>query len=422
MSLLVRNGLVLAPEGLIEADVLIDGGVVTEVAPNLVFGDQIVDATGCLVGPGFVDIHTHLREPGETDKEGIASASRAAAAGGFTAVVAMPNTNPPLDRPSLVRWVRDRGDEAGLTEVSAAASLTEGRSGEEAVDVEALYASGARIFTDDGDSVADKSVLSEIMERASALPGAVIAQHAEARELSGNGHMHQGEMATRLGVAGIPAEAEVVVVARDLELARRTGARYHCQHVSSARTVELVREAKMEGLKVTAEVTPHHLSFDESHLENLDTNFKMYPPLRGANDRAALMSALRDGTIDVVATDHAPHTMADKARGFTDAPRGVIGLETAAAAVWAMTEDPQLLFQCLSTRPAAIASLTSQGRRLAKGEHANIVVFDPKRSWRVEHFDSMARNSPYLGMTLTGRVVATIFAGAIVHELRREHV
>ena len=420
MSLVIRGGLVLTVAGLGVSDVLVEAGLVEVIAPDVdVRGVEEIDASGCLVGPGLVDIHVHLRDPGQTWKEDLASGVRAAAAGGFTAIVAMPNTDPPVDSVELVLDISNRASALGEIELAVAASLTRARAGEAASDVESLYEAGVRLFTDDGDCVENAELAEELMRRLSALPGAVFCQHAERTALTRGGHMHEGRISARLGMAGLPSRAESEIVARDLDLVRRTGAAYHCQHVSTAGTVDLIRGAKQEGLPVTAEVTPHHLSFTDSDVEGLDSSFKMYPPLRSAEDRAALRSGLLDGTIDAVATDHAPHTPEEKAGEFTSAPRGVIGLETAAPVVWESVGDPHKFFEVMSTNPARIAGMGDQGSFLGSGAPANIVVFDPKATWVPESFFSKSANSPYLGDQMTGRVVATIANGDLVHDIRQ---
>lgn len=413
--IVIQNGNVLMADGWAQVDVLIRDGQIAAVGSGLE-GDSQIDASGCLVGPGFVDLHTHLREPGQTWKEDVASGSRSAAAGGFTAVVAMPNTDPPIDSPMLVDLVAGLGAEAGLVEVIPSAALTVGRAGHAVADIDALYRAGVRVFSDDGDSVANAELLEEIMSIIAGLDDAVVAQHAEDASLSRAGHMHEGEVSRRLGVGGLPAQAETEVVERDLSLVRGTGARYHCQHVSSMMTVTVIRSAKEEGLPVTAEVTPHHLSFTDEDLASLDTNFKMYPPLRAESDRQALVEALRDGTIDVVATDHAPHQQDEKGLAFTEAPRGVIGLETAAAVVWDTLRDRDAFFRVLSTAPARIAGLSNQGRPVEVGSAANLVVFAPDETWKAAAFRSKSANSPFLGREMRGRVRATIHQGKITHE------
>jgi len=412
--IVLAGGQVLTAEGWVEADVTIDSGRVIEVG-GAGASATIVDATGCLVGPGLVDLHTHLREPGQMWKEDIATGSAAAAAGGFTAVIAMPNTDPPIDSVEMALTVIERGREVGLVEVVPAGSLTAGRRGKSPAELESLHGLGIRLFTDDGDSVGDDALLRRIMGTLSDLPGSVLAQHAEAADLTSGGHLNEGEASRSTGIGGMPAEAEVEVVRRDLRLAEETGAGYHVQHVSAGMTLELIREAKQAGLAVTAEVTPHHLSFDESSVLGLDPNFKMYPPLRSEIDRKLLVEALRDGTIDAVATDHAPHAAAEKEAGFVAAPRGVIGLETAASAVWEAIGDRDLFFRCLSSAPALIAGLGHQGRVVAPGEPANLVVFDPAATWTCDKFQSKSANSPYLGRVMTGRVRATVCQGRLVY-------
>ncbi len=417
MKLAIRGGLVLTPEGVAAADLLVEGDKVAAIGNDLDLAGAIeIDARGCLVGPGLVDVHTHLREPGQTWKEDLASGTRAAAAGGFTALVAMPNTEPPIDDGALVADIAKRARSLGPIEIHAAGALTVGRKGSEPADVEEMYLAGTRLFTDDGDCVEDVHLAEELMRALARLPGAVFAQHAERASMTRDGHMHEGPASRRLGIGGLPSDAESQIVARDLGLARKTGVSYHCQHVSALGTVDLIREAKSEGLPVTAEVTPHHLTFSETDLESLDPNFKMYPPLRADEDRLALRSGLLDGTIDVVATDHAPHTTAEKAVGFTRSPRGVIGLETAAAATWEAVFDPHRFFEVLSSRPARIAGMRTQGHLPMAGSPANLVVFDPDKRWTASSFFSKSSNSPYLGRQMKGRVVATIAAGELVYQ------
>jgi dihydroorotase len=415
--IVIRGGEVLIQDGWTTSDVAVEHGRIEAIAPSLT-GDVEIDGADCLVGPGFVDMHTHLRDPGQTWKEDITSGSAAAAAGGFTAITAMPNTDPAMDSPAMIESVLRTARDVGRVEIVPSAALTIGRSGAVPVDVDPLYRLGVRIFTDDGDSVADSRVLSEVMTRIAALPGAFVAQHAEETSRTAGGHMHDGAMSRKLGVAGLPAEAEADVVARDLSLTVETGAHYHCQHVSAKMTVDLIREAKESGLAVTAEVTPHHLTFDESDVADLDPDFKMYPPLRSREDRDALLEAVQDGTIDVVATDHAPHLPEEKQVGFVAAPRGVIGLETAASAVWAALGDRNRLFDVLSQTPARLLGLADQGQPLERGAVANLVVFDPNEMWTAGSFVSKSSNSPYKGRLLTGRVRATLHRGSVVHQSR----
>ncbi|MGI9666036.1 MAG: dihydroorotase [Acidimicrobiia bacterium] len=413
-DLVVKGGQVLTADGVASVDVGVADGVIAELGKDLEGRDTIA-ADGAWVGPGFVDLHTHVREPGEEWKEDIASASATAAAGGYTAIVAMPNTQPATDTGHLARHVKERGREVGLVDVVPSGALTLGRKGETMAHIDELWDAGVRLFTDDGDSVADASVLRLVMEYI-AERGGVVSQHAVDPALSRAGYMHEGPVSSRLGMYGIPGEADDVVIARDLALAGLTGVRYHVQHLSTERGVTLIREAKQSGLAVTAEVTAHHLMFTDEDVATTDSNFKMMPPLRSAADRAALRAGLVDGTIDVLATDHAPHAALEKEVPFEHAPNGVLGLEWAAS-VFATTCEvtPDLFFDRMSIAPAAIVGAPDQGLPLAVGNPANIVVFDPQTQWIPTTTLSKSRNAPYFGRGLTGMVAATVFQGAITH-------
>lgn len=412
--IVIAGGQVLTTEGWVVTDVVVENGLVSALGRES-DGDEVVDASGCLVGPGFVDMHTHLREPGQTWKEDIASGSAAAVAGGFTAITAMPNTDPPIDTPKVVESVATTAGEVDLVDVVVSGALSVGRTGTALADLEGLYRAGVRLFSDDGDCLADITLIDGAMEVLAGLPGAVLAQHAEDPALAAGGHMHEGPLSRRLGIRGLPSVAESEVVRRDISHAARFGVHYHCQHVSARETVAVIRTAKEQGLSVTAEVTPHHLSFDETDVAGLDPMYKMYPPLRSPEDRRVLVEALRDGTIDAVATDHAPHLLEEKEVPFADAPRGVIGLETAAAAVWGVLGDSDRLFATMSTAPARILGLGDHGRPLEPGVTANLVVFDPDTTWNPQAFRSKSQNSPYRGRALTGRVLATMRRGRVVY-------
>ena len=408
----LRGALVVTPGGVVPADVRVADGIVAEVGEGLT-GADVLDCEGCWVGPGLVDLHVHLREPGEEWKEDVASASRAAALGGFTAVVAMPNTHPAIDAGHIARFVAERGIAVGLVDVVPAGSVTAGRAGERLAHLDELWAAGVRIFTDDGDSVADAGLLRRAMEYI-VDRGGVVAQHAEDRGLSRGGHMHEGSVSSKLGIGGIPPQAEDVVVARDLALVRLTGSRYHVQHVSTAGTVEMIRSAKAEGLPVTAEVTPHHLALDHVSVAGTDPSFKMYPPLREPTDVAALRRGLADGTIDAVATDHAPHAAHEKDVPFEDAPRGVIGLETAVGTVLTHTAlGPEALFDRMAIAPARIAGLAGQGLPITAGVPAHLTVIDPEARHVVEGFASRSANSPFIGVTLQGSVRHVVYGGRV---------
>ena len=375
-----------------------------------------IDGGGLVLGPGFVDMHVHFREPGQEWKEDVSSGSAAAIAGGFTAVVTMPNTEPAIDSRPMAEEAMQRAREEDRLDVAVAGSITVGRSGEALADLEGMYGLGVRMFTDDGDSVPDPALLRKAMNVVKDLPGALIAQHAEDTRLTKDGQMHLGLVSRELGLSGLPSEAEIEVVQRDIEIARETGAPLHVQHVSAAGTLELIAAAKGEGLAVTAEVTPHHLILTDEDLRGRDPNLKMYPPLRAAADREALVEALRSGVIDAVATDHAPHSDAEKATRFEDAPRGVIGLETAfAMTLHALDGDIRTTFDRLSTAPAGIMDLSSHGV-CRPGSSSNLVLVDPTAPVRFESFSSRSSNSPFLGREARGKVVMTIHNGRVVYE------
>jgi dihydroorotase len=412
-DLVIRNGNVITPDGMIETDVAVDGDIVVAMGSTVGDALTVIDASGAWVGPGFVDLHTHLREPGQEWKEDIDSGSMAAAQGGFTAVVAMPNTEPAVDNGPLARFIASRGAEVGLVDVMPAGALTKGRLGETMAHIDELWDSGVTMFTDDGDCVSDASLLRIVMEYV-AERGGVVSQHAVDPSLSAAGHMHEGAVSSRLGMYGIPREAEDIVIARDLALVALTGVTYHVQHLATHGGAALVQQAKAEGLPVTAEVSPHHLMFTEQDVESTDPDFKMMPPLRAERDRMALVEALRQGDIDAVATDHAPHTALEKETPFEYAPSGVIGLEWAAAATHTTVGmSPVDLFDRMSVRPAGIVGLTRHGNLVADGVVANLVVFDPTVSWVPTTSVSKSRNAPYLGRSLEGAVLATVHDGNV---------
>jgi dihydroorotase len=374
-----------------------------------------------VIAPGLVDLHTHLREPGDEHKETVASGTRAAAVGGYTAVAAMANTSPVADNAAVVQAVRDLAAAAGLCDVFPVGAVTRGRAGDLLADLGEMAAAGVRMFSDDGTSVPTARLLRNALTYLRAFgDDLVIAEHAEDASLVEGGHMHEGMRSASLGLAGRPGEAEEIVVARDLALARATGGRLHLCHLSSARAVELVRRAKAEGIRVTAEVTPHHLTFTDEDLATYDANLKVNPPLRTAEDRAALREGLADGTIDAIATDHAPHAVEEKESEFDVAPPGTIGLETALPAVIAEVVAPGHVslaraIEAMSTAPGRILGAPDHGGPLEPGRPANLVVFDPDGERVVEApFASKARNSAFLGRRVRGSVVYTVLRGAVV--------
>ncbi|MEX1009573.1 MAG: dihydroorotase [Acidimicrobiia bacterium] len=415
-ELVIRGGRVVDHDGERVADVLVRGGHVVEVGTGLT-GDETLDASGCIVAPGLVDLHVHLREPGMEEAETVETGARAAALGGFTAVVAMPNTEPALDDPAIVASVLAAGVRAACDVVSSGC-ITKGRAGETLAPMGELHGLGVRIFTDDGACVADAGVMRHALEYSLALPGAVIAQHAEDAGLAGGGSMHEGAWSSRLGIPGRPAAAEDIIVARDLILAELTGARVHFLHLSTAGAVELVRAAKARGLAVTAEAAPHHFTLTDECCASFDPVFKVHPPLRTHADVEAIKRGLADGTIDAIATDHAPHPVEQKERPFEEAPPGMLGLETSFALTLTELVEPGVLslvdaFALLSWRPAAIAGLAHHGQPITPGAVANLCVIDPAVTWEVDplRLASKARNTPFAGRKLTGRVRHTILRG-----------
>ena len=406
--MLIRGGKLIDPNGERVADVRIRDGHVVEVGESLRsdVDERAVDAAGCIVSPGFVDLHVHLREPGDEEAETIFTGTRAAARGGYTAVVAS---------------VQRTGDTEGLCQVASSGCITIGREGKELAPMAEMYALGVRIFTDDGSCVASAGVMRRALQYAKSLPGAVVAQHAEDETLAGGGSMHEGTWSSRLGIPGRPSVAETVIVARDIELAAATGTPVHFLHCSAAGTVEMVREAKRRGLPVTAEAAPHHFTLTDACCAGFDPIFKVHPPLRADDDVAAVRAGLADGTIDAIATDHAPHTPESKERPFEEAPPGMLGLETALALTLTELVEPGHLtlraaLGVLSWRPARIAGLAAQGNAIEAGRPANLAIVDPAVRWVVdaERLASKARNTPFAGRTLTGKVRHTIYAGELV--------
>jgi dihydroorotase len=414
---LIRGGTVVDATGSRRADVLVVGTVIAEVATALGAGQRgvlVLDAEGCVVAPGLVDVHTHLREPGGEESETIDSGSRAAALGGYTAVVAMPNTNPPSDSAGVVRYVLEQARSA-CCHVQPAGCITVGREGKALAPMAEMAALGVRLFTDDGTGVQDASLMRRALEYASGL-GAVVVQHCEEASLAGTGCMNEGEWSSRLGLPGRPAVSEEVMVVRDLALARLTRARVHLQHLSSAWSVEAVRQAKAAGLaNVTAEATPHHLSLTEASLAGYDPVFKVNPPLRTPADVQALREGLADGTIDVIATDHAPHPPEAKQVSMCEAAPGMIGLETALSVALTDLGLPiERVLGLMSWQPASLAGIAgAQGGPIVPGTPANICVIDRHRRWVVDpaKLASRSRNTPFAGRALTGRVRHTLYAG-----------
>ncbi|WP_067811377.1 dihydroorotase [Actinomadura kijaniata] len=413
----IRNARLLGGD---PADILVRDGEIAEVGRDLSApGAQVVDATGLIALPGLVDLHTHLREPGREDAETVDTGTRAAAMGGYTAVHAMANTDPVADTAGVVEQVWRLGREAGYCDVQPVGAVTVGIRGQQLAELGAMADSAARVrvFSDDGHCVSDAVIMRRALEYVKAFDG-VVAQHAQEPRLTEGAQMNEGEMSARLGMTGWPAVAEEAIIARDVLLAQHVGARLHVCHVSTAGSVEIIRWAKSKGAPVTAEVTPHHLLLTDSCAQSYDPIYKVNPPLRTADDVTALRHALADGTIDVVATDHAPHPVEAKETEWNVAAMGMIGLETALSVVQHAMVDTDLLdwagvAERMSFAPARIGRLNGQGRPLEAGSPANITLYDPspRRAVDPSAMTSKSRNTPYAGMELPGRVVATFLRG-----------
>lgn len=421
MSVLIRG---VRPYGEGErVDVLVDDGQIAQIGPDLAIPDtaDVIDATGHVLLPGFVDLHTHLREPGREYAEDIETGSAAAALGGYTAVFAMANTNPVADSPVVTDHVWHRGQQVGLVDVHPVGAVTVGLAGAELTEMGMMNAGAAqvRMFSDDGVCVHDPLIMRRALEYATGL-GVLIAQHAEEPRLTVGAFAHEGPMAARLGLAGWPRAAEESIVARDALLARDAGARVHICHASAAGTVEILKWAKDQGILITAEVTPHHLLLDDARLASYDGVNRVNPPLREASDAVALRQALADGIIDCVATDHAPHAEHEKCVEFAAARPGMLGLQTALSVVVQTMVAPGLLSwrdiaRVMSENPACIARLPDQGRPLEVGEPANLTVVDPDATWTVTGADLASRsaNTPFESMSLPATVTATLLRGKV---------
>ncbi|MDQ4144057.1 MAG: dihydroorotase [Actinomycetota bacterium] len=421
-AFLLRGGRVVDPaSGADEvADVLIEGDAIAAVGDGA--GDspaQVIDVSGMIVAPSFVDMHTHVREPGREDEETIASASASAAAGGYGAICTMPNTDPVADSAAIVEKVWALGRRAGLVEVLPAGAISRRQAGEKMADLGEMVHSAARVrlFTDDGKGVQNSLLARRVMEYLVTFD-AIYAEHCEDEALAEGGEMHEGVRSAALGLRGVPAAAEELMAARDIALSKLTGCRLHLLHISTAGTVDLVRRAKAEGVRVTAEATPHHFTLTDAALEDYDPNARVNPPLRTDPDRDAVRAGLADGTIDAIATDHAPHAVEEKDVEFQFAPPGLIGLETALSLTLSELVDPGHLslldaIDRLSTSPARILGLEEHGGPILPGAAANIVVFDPATEWTVDpaRFHSKSRNTPFAGRRMKGRVVHNFFNG-----------
>jgi len=426
--LLIRNGRVIDPASDTDAPVgqvecLIEDGKVVEIGAALDReGAEVLDAEGAWVVPGLIDVHAHLREPGEEYKEDLSTGGTAAVAGGFTQVACMANTSPVNDDPSVTKYILDRAEKESPAKILPIAAATRGLRGEVMTEMVALRDAGAVAFSDDGATIMDASVMRQVLDysRMTELP---VIVHAEDRHLRAGGVVNEGPVSTRLGLPGNPAAAEEVMIARDIRLAELTGAHLHIAHVSTAGSVDLIRRARDQGLRVTAEVTPHHLTLTDEATMSYDTNTCVAPPLRSAEDIEVLRNALAEGVIDVIATDHAPHAGYEKEVEFTEAPPGMLGLETAVAVTLDLVRDgllsPLEFIRRLSTNAAKLLSV--EGGSLAVGSPGDVTLIDPEREWTYDPAEgfSKSRNSPWAGKRLTGRVVATVVDGRLVYHHER---
>jgi dihydroorotase len=422
--ILLTGGRVLDPSQQLDlpvGDVLLVDGRIEHAGERVGRPDdaEVLDCAGLVVSPGFVDVHCHLREPGREDVETIATGARAAAAGGFTAVCAMPNTDPVTDNQAAVGFIIRQAQRAASARVFPIGAISLGQRGEQLAEFGEMVGAGAVAVSDDGKPVVSAQLMRSALEYARTF-GIPVADHCEEPTLAKGGAMNEGLVSARLGLKGIPSEAEEIMAIRDILLARRTGGHVHLCHMSTKGSVELIRWGKERGIRVTAEVCPHHLSLTEAAVEGYDTNAKMNPPLRTADDVEALQQAVKDGTIDVVATDHAPHHYDEKEREFADAPNGIVGLETALAVLVTWLVEPGILTYAqlvdrMACAPARIFNLP--GGSLRRGGVADVTVFDPAREWVVDakRFVSKGRNTPYAGRGLRGRAICTVVDGRIVH-------
>ncbi|MBF0330396.1 MAG: dihydroorotase [Candidatus Omnitrophica bacterium] len=403
-------------------DILIEDGKIKRICQGLANDDaKVIDAAGKTVMPGFIDLHVHLREPGREDKETIASGSRAAVKGGFTSIFAMPNTAPAIDTAQVVQFILDQAKKVGLVNIYPVGAITKGRDGAQLTEMMDLKRAGCLAVTDDGKAVMNAGLMRRAMEYAR-MAGLVVMQHCQDPTLTGPGVMNEGLICTRLGLKGDPTVAEAVIVARDIELAHYLNMPIHFMHISAARSVDLIRRARSEGVHVTAETAPHYFSLTEESVKGFDTATKVTPPLRTAKDVAAIKEGLKDGTIECIATDHAPHTHEDKEVDFDSAPPGLIGLETAFGLVMKELVTPGVLTLAqavdkLSASPAKISGLVDKGV-IAEGKDADLVIVDMEKEWTVkrEDFVSKSKNSPFIGWTFKGHVETTICGGKVVYQ------
>lgn len=421
--MLIKGGRLIDPAGNRDGlfDILVEDGRVMEIldpGSAAVSSEEVVDARGCWVLPGLIDMHAHLRDPGHEYKEDIASASRAAAAGGITTVACMANTDPVNDNPSVTQYILDKATGVGLVRVLPVGAMTKGLKGKELAEMGLMRRAGIVAVSDDGRPVLDAGLMRRALEYAATFTLPVIL-HCEETSLSARGVMNEGELSSRLGLAGIPAVAEEVMISRDVLLSQYTGVPVHITHISTRGSLEIIRQAKQQGIPVTCDATPHHLLLTEEAVRTYDTNCKMNPPLRHEEDRHALIEGIRMNQVDCIATDHAPHARDEKDLDFDLAPFGIIGFQTLLPALMKLHQDHDIdfsqLLACVTRNPARVLGI--EGGSLAPGARADIVVFDPAPRWTLsgDMILSKSRNTPFIGWTFTGKVVRTMLGGVTVY-------
>ncbi|MBO5389550.1 MAG: dihydroorotase [Lachnospiraceae bacterium] len=428
--MIIKNGSIVDPKSgtVYKSTVLVEGTIIKSILPedydlNGFQDEDIIDASGKYIMPGFIDLHVHLRDPGLTYKEDIATGTAAAAKGGVTTICAMPNTKPVVDTVETLNYVHDKAAKEGKVRVKQLSAFTMNMEGKELVDMEAMNDAGAVAFSEDGKSVMDINLYREAMKKVADM-GALVMAHCEDKDLVGKGVLNEGVASEKYNVPGIPNSVEDVITARDIFLAGELGARLHICHCSTKGTVELMRMAKRMGFKVTAEVCPHHFTLTDADITEADSNYKMNPPLRTEEDVKALIEGLVDGTMDCISTDHAPHSKEEKSKFFTEAAFGITGLETSAALTYTALVDTGLMdivkmAEKMSYNPAKVLGIEDSFGHISEGAVADIAIFDPEAEWEVkeEEFASKASNTPYIGKVLKGRVTHTIVNGKLMYEL-----
>ncbi len=424
MTVLIKNAIIVNADKMNDQpqDILLEKGSIVQIAPSIKNDKAtVIDAQGKLVMPGLIDIHVHLREPGREDKETIETGAKAAVHGGFTTIMCMPNTNPVIDNAMIVDSIFKEAKRVGLVNVIPIGAITKGQKDEELVDIFELQKAGCLAISDDGKSVVNSQLMRLAMDYAK-MANILVIEHCEEPLLSAGGVMNEGKMSTQLGIKGQSGLAETVIVARDIELAKYLDTKVHMAHMSLRRSVELIRQAKKEGIQITAEACPHHFTLTDEDVSSFNTSTKVNPPLRTKDDVAAIKEGIKDGTIDCIVTDHAPHTQEDKEVDFEHAPFGMIGLETSVGLTITELVEPKVIswaqmVEKMSTAPAKIVGLEKKGV-IQEGMDADITIIDPQKEWEVrrEDFVSKSKNSPFIGRTLKGQVTTTICGGKVVYQ------